>query len=129
MVSDEGMTTYYNFQLPFDQHPADDRQAMLIRIAKFSALGSATQKQLAEAYGVSVKTVRRAVKIYREKGEPGFFEKPKPRRRTVFDEEMIRKASQLLAQGYSGSRAARELGIAVSTFNDNRRAGVISPRW
>ncbi len=39
---------------------------------------------------------------------------------------MADQAAKLLASGMSGSACARELGIPVSTFNENRRAGVIT---
>ena len=43
----------------------------------------------------------------------------------VLNAGRVREAEALLAGGMSGSAAARRLGIPVSTFNENRRAGVI----
>ena len=39
---------------------------------------------------------------------------------------MAAKAAELLASGMSGSACARHLGIPPTTFNENRRAGVIA---
>ena len=39
---------------------------------------------------------------------------------------MAAKAAALLASGMSGSACARHLGIPPTTFNENRRAGVIA---
>ena len=78
------------------------------------------------AFHLSRPTLARAVKRYRERGEDAFFEPRRGRGRTVVDDEMADKAAKLLASGISGSACARQLGIPVSTFNENRRAGVIA---
>ena len=39
---------------------------------------------------------------------------------------MAAKAAELLASGFSGSACVRHLGISPTTFNENRRAGVIA---
>ena len=78
------------------------------------------------AFHLSRPTVARAVKRYRERGEDAFFEPRRGRGRTVVDARMADEAAKLLASGISGSACARQLGIPVSTFNENRRAGVIA---
>ena len=59
-------------------------------------------------------------------GEDAFFEPRRRRGRTVVDAQMAAKAAALLASGMSGSACARHLGIPPTTFNENRRAGVIA---
>ena len=78
------------------------------------------------AFDISRPTVARAVKRYRERGEDAFFEPRRGRGRTVVDAEMADKAAKLLASGISGSACARQLGIPVSTFHENRHAGVFA---
>ena len=119
--------TYYFFNLePFDCHPADDRRAMLLRAAKLHIVSGVRQADIMAAFHLSRPTLARAVKRYRERGEDAFFEPRRGRGRTVVDDEMADKAAKLLASGISGSACARQLGIPVSTFNENRRAGVIA---
>ena len=119
--------TYYFFNLqPFDCHPADDRRAMLLRAAKLHVVSGVRQADIMDAFLLSRPTVARAVKRYRERGEDAFFEPLRRRGRTVVDAEMADQAAKLLASGISGSACARQLGIPVSTFNENRRAGVIA---
>ena len=119
--------TYYFFNLePFDCHPVDDRRAMLLRAAKLHVVSGVPQADIMGAFNLSRPTVARAVKRYRERGEDAFFEPRRGRGRTVVDAEMADKAAALLACGMSGSACARHLGIPVSTFNENRRAGVIA---
>ena len=119
--------TYYFFNLePFDCHPADDRRAMLLRAAKLHVVSGVPQADIMAAFHLSRPTVARAVKRYRERGEDAFFEPRRGRGRTVVDVRMADEAAKLLASGISGSACARQLGIPVSTFNENRRAGVIA---
>ena len=119
--------TYYFFNLePFDCHPADDRRAMLLRAAKLQVVSGVRQAAIMGAFNLSRPTLARAVKRYREHGEDAFFEPRRRRGRTVVDAQMAAKAAELLASGMSGSACARHLGIPASTFNENRRAGVIA---
>ena len=119
--------TYYFFNLePFDCHPADDRRAMLLRAAKLHVVSGVPQADIMAAFHLSRPTVARAVKRYREHGEDAFFEPRRRRGRTVVDAQMAAKAAELLASGMSGSACARHLGIPPTTFNENRRAGVIA---
>ena len=118
--------TYYFFNLePFDCHPADDRRAMLLRAAKLHVVSGVRQADIMRAFDLSRPTLARAVKRYRDGGEDAFFAPRRGRGRTVVDTEMADEAANLLASGMSGSACARHLGIPVSTFNENRRAGVI----
>ena len=117
--------TYYFFNLePFDCHPAGDRRAMLLRAAKLQVVSR--QADIMAAFKISRPTLARAVKRYREHGEDAFFEPRRRRGRTVVDAQMAAKAAALLASGMSGSACARHLGIPPTTFNENRRAGVIA---
>ena len=119
--------TYYFFNLePFDCHPADDRRAMLLRAAKLQVVSGVRQADIMAAFNISRPTLARAVKRYREHGEDAFFEPRRRRGRTVVDAQMAAKAAALLASGMSGSACARQLGIPPTTFNENRRAGVIA---
>ena len=119
--------TYYFFNLePFDCHPADDRRALLLRAARLHIVSGVPQADIMAAFHLSRPTVARAVKRYRERGEDAFFEPRRGRGRTVVDDEMADKAAKLLASGISGSACARQLGIPVSTFHENRGAGVIA---
>ena len=119
--------TYYFFNLePFDCHPADDRRALLLRAARLHVVSGVPQADIMAAFHLSRPTVARAVKRYRERGEDAFFEPRRGRGRTVVDDEMADKAAKLLASGISGSACARQLGIPVSTFHENRGAGVIA---
>ena len=120
-----GWTTYFANLVPIDRHAAEDSRAAQVRMARLHLLSGIRQEDVATAFGVSLSTVTRAVRRYREQGEAGFRQRRWGRGRVVLDAARVREAEALLAQGLSGSAVARRLGVAVSTFSENRRAGVI----
>ncbi len=70
---DEGdRRVYYAHLQGFDSHKLSNRGAQLLRIAQFAALEYDTG-DLVRAFGVTPSTVRRALKRFREVGEPGWF--------------------------------------------------------
>ena len=125
MQTRDGVTYYFLNLEPIDCHLAADRRALLLRAAKLFVVSGVPQAAIMRAFAISRPTLARAVKRYREGGEDAFYEPRRGRRRTVVDAEMAATAAELLASGMSGGASARRLGIPVSTFNENRRAGVI----
>ena len=125
MLTDDGTTTYFSNLLPFESHPAGDVRSTHLRIARFHLTAGISQTTLAEAFGVSRSTVKRAVRRYRNEGADAFFEPRRGRGRTVVDAPKAKQAHELLAQGMSARAAARQLAISPSTFHENLRAGVI----
>ena len=125
MATHDGITTYFSNLLPFESHQADDVRAKHLRMACFHVTAGIGQGALAEAFGVSRSTVKRAVKRYREQGADGFFQRRRGRGRTVIDADTAHRAQHLLAEGLSGRAAAKQLGLSPSTFHENLRAGVI----
>ena len=125
MQTRDGVTYYFLNLEPIDCHLADDRRALLLRAAKLFVVSGVPQAAIMRAFAISRPTLARAVKRYREGGEDAFYEPRRGRRRTVVDAEMAATAAELLASGMSGSASARQLGIPATTFNENRRAGVI----
>ena len=126
MQTHDGVTYYFLNLEPIDCHRADDRRALLLRAAKLFVVSGVRQADIMRAFNLSRPTLARAVRRLREHGEDAFFAPRRGRSRTVVDAEMAAKAAELLASGMSGSACARQFGIPVSTFNENRRAGVIA---
>ena len=59
-------------------HEQEDVTSSLMCTSQLILLGSAKQGQLRKAFGVSLTTIKRYTKLYREGGAPDFF-KPKKR--------------------------------------------------
>ena len=68
LLTDDGTTTYFSNLLPFESHPAGDVRCTHLCIARFHLTAGISQITLAEAFGVSRSTVKRAVRRYRDEG-------------------------------------------------------------
>ena len=125
-VKRDGRVEYFSNLEPFDFHADDQREARLLRIAKFAESG-VRRSDLVEALGVSRSTVQRAVNQLRRDGEASFFAPRRGRGPSVIDAAMARTVNRLLASGLSGAAVARAVGISSQTLNNNRRAGGVGP--
>ena len=85
--------------------------------------GSATQAEICRAFGVSRISVKRSVKLYREKGVAGFFAPRRRRGPAVLTPEVLEKVQQHLDQGLSIPETARKLDLKADTLRKAVRAG------
>ena len=69
----DARVTYFNGQMPVFVHDADDLRTFRLITSQFCVNGNAKQSEIARAFGVSLISVKRAVKCYREKGPQGFY--------------------------------------------------------
>ncbi|MFH2129081.1 MAG: hypothetical protein ABIK68_01805, partial [bacterium] len=80
-------------------------------------------------FGIPSITMKRAVKLYREKGPPGFFEKPKRvKKPRVMTPVVLKTAQSLLDEGKDRFETAKELGIKTDTFYRALRDGKLVER-
>ena len=93
---ENGMVTYFNGHLPVFMHDAQDIQTFRMITSQFIATGLAKQREIAETFGISLVTVKRAVKLYRQKGSKGFYAKRKGRGAAVMTERVLTRAQELL---------------------------------
>ncbi len=66
---------------------------------------------------------KRAVKLYREKGVAGFYEKPKPRGPAVLTAEVLKEAQEQLDEGLAISEVAERIGVKPNTLAKMRVYG------
>ena len=69
----DGWVTYFHGMMPVFRHTEDDLQSFRMITSQFCVTGNAKQVEITKAFGVSACSVKRAVKLYREKGPRGFF--------------------------------------------------------
>lgn len=108
--------TYYNGIMPIFTHHKDDIQTFRLILSQFYINGNASQAELVDAFGIPPVTLKRAVKLYREKGPSGFFE---PKRRggpRVLTPDVVQKAERLFEEGKDASEIAKQLDIKVDTL-------------
>jgi transposase-like protein len=79
--------------------------------------GNVSQARIARALGVHENTVRSAVKLYREKGDIGFYAPSGVRGASVMTPEVLEECRQLLHDGYSRSETAEAVGVKKSNID------------
>ena len=69
----DGKVYYFNGSMPIFQHPEKDIKSFRLFTSQLVVNGNAKQVEIVNAFGVSVISVKRWVKRYREAGAEGFF--------------------------------------------------------
>ena len=118
-----GQVTYCNGSMPVFIHDADDVATFRMITAQFCINGNATQAEISRAFGVTLISVKRAVKRYREKGVAGFYQEPKRRGAAVLTTEVLETAQALFDEGLETSAVAEQLGVKRDTLAKAIRAG------
>ena len=86
--------------------------------------GTVKPKEIVQAFGVPMITVKRYVKVFRDQGAQGFYvAKPRHSSASVLKEEVLEQAQQLLDDGRSVPEVARELKVLANTLHQAIRAG------
>ena len=112
----DGQVTYFNGQLPVFSHAAEDIRTFRMITAQFCINGTAKQADIARAFGVTLISVKRAVKRYREQGVSGFYEEPKRRGAAVLTAEVLDAAQERLDEGLDTTEVAAQLGLKRDTL-------------
>lgn len=107
---------YYNGHLPVFTHAKSDLASFRLFTSQLIVQGSATQGQVAKAFGVPLVAIKRATKLYRERGAAGFFV-PKDRREgSRLNTETLEQARALLGQGHPLAVVSRQTGVLTDTL-------------
>jgi transposase len=109
--------TYFNGHLPVFTHAADDLSSFRFFTTQLIVNGSATQGEIVQAFGVSLTTVKRCVKRYRQGGAKALFAPPARRSGTKLNAERLAQAQQLLDEGFGVPEISRQLGVLASTLH------------
>jgi transposase-like protein len=112
-----GKVTYLNGHLPVFQHAQEDLAAFRLFTSQLVVNGSVSQAEIARAFHVPAKTVKRYVKRLREGSSKSFFEIPQRRSASVLKGEMKEQAQALLDEGQAVPEVARKLGVLPNTLH------------
>ncbi len=119
----DGQAVYVNGHLPVFTHGADDLASFRFFTTQLIVNGSATQGEIARAFGVPRGTVKRCVKRHRTRGAAACFT-PAPRREGSRLTAEVRSGVQgLLTQGVAVPEIGRQTGVVESTLHKALRAG------
>ncbi len=116
VMTRDGSVTYIYGSLPIFSHAVDDLKTFRMITSQLYVNGSAKQADICRAFGVSRISMKRSVKIYREKGIAGFFEKPRQRGPAVLTPPVLAKVQSMLDPEESIQEIARELGLKADTL-------------
>jgi transposase-like protein len=113
----DGRVVYFNGHLPVYMHPAEDLGAFRLYTSQLIVNGTANQRQIVEAFGVPLVTVKRCVKRLREQGAGAFFKPAARKRGSKLTPEVLVQAQGLLDAGRSVPSISQELGVLKSTLH------------
>ncbi|MEN8691967.1 MAG: helix-turn-helix domain-containing protein [Desulfobacterales bacterium] len=119
----DGQVTYFNGNMPVFIHAENDVPTFRMITAQFCINGNAKQADISRAFGVTLISVKRAVKLYREKGVAGFYEKPKSRGPAVLTAQVLKEAQEQLDEGLEIAEVAERIAVKPNTLAKAIRAG------
>jgi len=125
----DGQVYYFHGAIPIFSHAENDNKSFKMFTSQLVVNGNCKQVDIIRAFGIPSITMKRAVKLFREKGSAGFFENKKTTKKPrVMTPQVIKKAQSLLDEGISRGEVAEELNIKPDTFYKAIRAGKLVER-
>ena len=121
----DGRVSYFNGQMPVFIHDEDDIRTFRMITSQFCVNGNAKQSEIARAFGITVISVKRAVKRYREQGPKGFYAPRRTRGPAVLTPPVLTQAQALLDEGLSVAQVAQRLELKSNTLAKAVRAGLL----
>jgi hypothetical protein len=118
-----GRVFSFNGSMAVFNHAENDLRTFRMITSQFCCDGIVTQAAVARVFKIPEITVKRAAKLYREKGTQGFYEKRKTRGAAVLTDDVIKKAQSLLDERREIAVVADELGIKRNTLTKAVAAG------
>ena len=127
VIRENGRWAYFWGVDPIFDHPEEDRQSFRMFTAGLVCQGACKQSEIVRTFGVSVNSLKRSVKKYREEGIGSFFQPRKGRGAPVLTDEVLAQAQGLLSCGSSRAEVAARLGVRYDTLRKaiNQGRGVI----
>jgi transposase len=119
----EDRVVYLNGHLPVYIHAVDDLGSFRFFTSQLIANGTASQGDIAEAFGVPLITVKRYYRLFRERGGAAFFTRPQRRQGHRLTPERLLEVQSLLDQGLSVPEISRRTGILASTLHKAIKQG------
>jgi hypothetical protein len=118
-----GQVVYFHGLMPVFQHGEQDLKSFRMFTSQLIANGTVRQRDIVQAFGVPLATVKRYMKVHREQGAAGFFRQPRRRSANVLTPEVKMRAQALLDEGRSVPEVSAEIGVAGDTLRKAIHAG------
>ena len=125
--SDGENVVYFNGHLPVFFHRKDDLASFRMYTSQLIVQGSATQGDVAKAFGVPLISIKRSTQLYRTLGPAGFFVPKERREGTKLDVAKLAEAGVLIEQGQPLAVVSRATGVLIDTLRKAIEAGRLPP--
>ncbi|EKD74475.1 MAG: hypothetical protein ACD_44C00429G0001 [uncultured bacterium] len=119
---EQGIITYFNFSMPVFTHAEEEIETFRMITSQFCVNGYVKQTDIIRTFGVTKISVKRAVKLYREKGPRGFYEPRNTRGAAVLTGPVLKEIQQDLDQGLTVFEIAKNRALKSNTINKAIRA-------
>lgn len=113
----EGKVYYFNGHLPMFVHEQGDLRSFRLISTQLIVTGTVSQAEIARAFHVPLVTVKRCVKLYRQRGIEGFFKSAKRREGRRLSATVLKQAQALLDEGLKVPEIAQRLGLLATTLH------------
>jgi transposase-like protein len=113
---ENNLVTYFNYSMPVFQHDADDIRTFRMITSQFYINGNATQAEISRAFGVTLISVKRSVKLYRTRGPKGFYEPRVTRGASILTTVVLAEIQDYLNRGVPVSEIAENFEIKKNTL-------------
>jgi len=123
VMTQDGTVTYIYGNLPVFTHAVDDQKTFRMITSQLYVNGSAKQADICRAFGVSKISLKRSVKLYREKGIAGFFEQPNRRGPAVLTPVVLKKVQAMLDEEKSIPEISKQMELKADTLRKAVSAG------
>ncbi len=107
---------YFHGLLPVFSHDVDDLKSFRFITSQLIIGGNVKQTEIVKAFGVSHISVKRYVKLLKERGSEGFFKVKKGRSEHILTPEVVETAQRLLYEGKNISEVGKLLDIKFDTI-------------
>jgi hypothetical protein len=124
-MKEAGQVTYFNGTMPVFSHAESDIATFRMITSQFCVTGHVKQSDIIRAFGVTSISVKRSVKIYREKGPKGFYAPRVTRGPGVLVEDVVSEIEERLVGGATPAEVAETLGVKLNTIQKAMREGRI----
>lgn len=119
----DGKVVYLYGHLPVFQHEQTDLRSFRLFTSQLVANGVARAREVVEAFGVPLGTVKRYTALFRREGPSGLYpSKPRQRSETKLTPAIKEQAEALLGAGCSVAEVARQSGVLATTLHKALRA-------
>lgn len=118
-----GKITYFNGSMPVFSHDEKDTKAFRMITSQFYVNGNASQADIARAFGISIISIKRSVKLYRSQGIDGFYAPRNTRSAAVLTESVLATVQKCLDDGQSIAEIATEFSLKKNTLSKAIQAG------